>query len=705
LCFTQTKEDYNANLSVGNFITVCSMPDSKSPTMAPITSNEDLGGSLSPKSVSRFPKISKPITSNDKDNKLDKFKAKLKKFNTENVDEDVDESPPIPAKEISTVNKGHVRRLAKQHSNIEETTDSPPLTGSLPRPQQGTPLSELAIQLRLLQAKNREHNSVIAQQGIKIRILTDLKGVSLEDMKGALARASESEAHAHMASNIVALEAQVELARAMSSKNKNTGGKAATEARIVGLELQVGELEELQQEDRKIRRDLNKQLRDMAADTRRLELMCAMKDDAIEKATRVPTKMAQEWEEAVKMENLARKAEGRRSYSDNEASLKGILQLMRMKEARQEGVLFEEYPEWGLHRQASEGEDALTESELKSEAAVEGGRGGASTMAQVMPAEMKETRPMEDAKQQPQQDDKTAPAQDAESAARIADLLHQHRSNTVRGSRDGDPADADKAGWAELQAELEEELELEAIAQEESTSADESLREQQLSARLELQESFVDDLQQQIHTLEFLGRAYEHQAKFHETRHTATEEHLIRADKIAGDLLHERGDRVQIEGYLWKLSSPFMTKWERQYFRLIRDHDGILKLLYGEEPGAPSKKYADNIVHRSTNVNTSSKHRGRDNVLRLTVRRRTLYLAADSDPDLERWATTFRRVLNPNPSTMPDVMDSSESGYMPGYMSSKEQEGDGEDEQIALAKCLSLSESFSPTPLVEAQRI
>jgi len=553
----------------------------------------------------------------------------------------------------------------------------------------------------------------------------------VEDVKGALSRASEAEAHAQMASCIEALEAQIELSHQMSSKNKpfNSQGRAATEARIVGLELQVGELEELNQEERKKRWDLKNKLRGLTADGRRLELMCAMKNDAIEKATRVPNKLAMEWAEAVEMENLARRAEGRQLFSDKKATLQGILQLWRMKEARQDGVLYEECPEWGLDRRASEGGDSLME--LESEAAVEARGDGdndvlgkaeekessdiilPSTRGPVVPAEMTETQqrklstPVEDAKWQAQQDDhlqgETAPAEDAESAARIAGLLHQHRASTARGSRDWDPAGADRAGWAELQAELE--VELEATAQEEATSAEESLREQQLEARLELQETFVSDLQQQIYTLEFLGRAYEHQAKHHETRQTVTEQHLIKADKIAGDLLNQRGERVQIEGYLWKCSSRFMAKWERQFFRLIRDHDGVLKLLYGEEPASPSKKFADSIVQRSTNVNTSSKHRGRKHVLRLTVRRKDLYLAADSDPDLERWATTFRRALNPNPPTTPDEMESPGSGYMSGYMRSKEEEGVEEDEQMALAKCLSLSESFLPTQQVTPQRI
>jgi len=662
------------------------------------------------------------------------------------------------------IDKDHILKAKRKLFNVKVAADSPPPTLS-PRRRQGTPLSELAMQLRTLQARNREQESIIANQAIKIRLANDVQGVSLEDMRGALARASEAEAHAEMAARIVALEAQIELSHAVSSKNRafSSHERTATEARIAGLELQVGELEELDQDHRTKSWELQKRLRDSVAGSRRLELMCAMKDNKIEKmemrlaerkispgpseqasplytpvgtpvgtlirapvetpveprrpsgtkhCATSPTKMADEWSAAVKAENDARGAEGQRPDDDDIPSIKGLLELHRMR---------------------------VAQYRLEEE-----------TRHRGVPSD-------EFAKRQAQQDDHssggTAPAEDAESAARVAVILQCHQANTAGGSGNGGATDDDSAGWEEMKEELEAELEAEAPGPEEQTGANETLRERQLHARLEFQAALVIDLQQQVESLAYVGRTYEqdlggsHRPSLVEIPIEADqitrcpldgeenlietdeitgtrsllggEENLIETDEIAGFLLDRsesfmetrqiaggfldrEEDPIEIEGYLWKLGRSLRTKWKRHFFQLIQKQDGVYKMVYGEGPGSPQKVYADNMVPNSADVTSAHMHRQRRYVLRLNVRGKSLYLAAANELDLDRWDEVLTQVL-----TCPIMLGAGaaealssralDSPARPSTAGLLGPEFADFEEEVRMATALSLSESFSPT--------
>ena len=116
-------------------------------------------------------------------------------------------------------------------------------------------LSELSIQLRKLQSTNNTQTAEIDRLNRQIRILSDLQGVSLHDIKDALRTACESEAHEALRAEVGRLKAQLEcfshtakdesaLKSAVKTQeefNAETASRART-----NLELRVGELEELE---------------------------------------------------------------------------------------------------------------------------------------------------------------------------------------------------------------------------------------------------------------------------------------------------------------------------------------------------------------------------------------------------------------------------------------------------------------------------
>lgn len=116
-------------------------------------------------------------------------------------------------------------------------------------------LSELSIQLRKLQATNTSQSAEIDRLNRQIKILSDLQGISLHDIKDALRTACEGEAHEELRAEVGRLKAQLECFQASGTNGGNVASKvktkdefdaeAASRART-NLELRVGELEELE---------------------------------------------------------------------------------------------------------------------------------------------------------------------------------------------------------------------------------------------------------------------------------------------------------------------------------------------------------------------------------------------------------------------------------------------------------------------------
>mmetsp|Transcript_15799 Transcript_15799/g.34198 ORF Transcript_15799/g.34198 Transcript_15799/m.34198 type:complete len:553 (-) Transcript_15799:119-1777(-) len=125
-------------------------------------------------------------------------------------------------------------------------------------------LSELSKQLRKLQSKNNDQANEIDRLERQIRILSDLKGISIHDLQDALSAACEDEAHGELRSIVGKLQARIdgmELGGGGVGGNRNRGDaedandniptqeqfdkEAAARARTT-LELRIGELEELE---------------------------------------------------------------------------------------------------------------------------------------------------------------------------------------------------------------------------------------------------------------------------------------------------------------------------------------------------------------------------------------------------------------------------------------------------------------------------
>ena len=120
-------------------------------------------------------------------------------------------------------------------------------------------LSELSKQLRVLQATNHAQANTIDRLERQLKILSDLKGVSVADLKGALMDACQSEAYSELLSQVSSLQAQ--LLHAKESTKTAPGNsqiefeKEAANSKIAALELRVGELEEIEE---RLGKEINK---------------------------------------------------------------------------------------------------------------------------------------------------------------------------------------------------------------------------------------------------------------------------------------------------------------------------------------------------------------------------------------------------------------------------------------------------------------
>ena len=145
---------------------------------------------------------------------------------------------------------------AKEENTTFHSTTSP---GGDHEQHEQQPLSELGKQLRRYQAKTVTLGIEMARLGRQLQILADLKGVSVASMRTALETACQNQALAEWSSRVALLQAQ--LNQFQQEKEKETEGNSsisntpqweqeAADHHVATLELQVGELQELQQSQR-----------------------------------------------------------------------------------------------------------------------------------------------------------------------------------------------------------------------------------------------------------------------------------------------------------------------------------------------------------------------------------------------------------------------------------------------------------------------
>lgn len=140
-------------------------------------------------------------------------------------------------------------------------------------------LSELSKQLRVLQAKNEIQSVEIDRLERQLRILADLQGISVADLRRTLQRACESEAHNELQKRISSLQAQLEAA----TLSKHAVSQDSSSHQLASLELRVGELEEVEENQRQEINRLYEALKEQTAKATRFESTCSQQQSEIEK--------------------------------------------------------------------------------------------------------------------------------------------------------------------------------------------------------------------------------------------------------------------------------------------------------------------------------------------------------------------------------------------------------------------------------------
>ncbi|KAG7353288.1 hypothetical protein IV203_009337 [Nitzschia inconspicua] len=118
-------------------------------------------------------------------------------------------------------------------------------------------LSELSKQLRILQAKNESQAVDINRLERQLRILADLQGVNVADLRKALEDACASEAFGELQNRVAKLRYELEAATLAKQGELR---RDTTAPHIANLELRVGELEEIEEKQKAEIRHLYQQL-------------------------------------------------------------------------------------------------------------------------------------------------------------------------------------------------------------------------------------------------------------------------------------------------------------------------------------------------------------------------------------------------------------------------------------------------------------
>jgi hypothetical protein len=129
-------------------------------------------------------------------------------------------------------------------------------------------LSELSKQLRIFQAKNEGQGIEINRLERQLRILADLQGISVADLRKALSDACANEAFGELQHRVASLRAQLEAAHLAKQAELK---KDAAAHQIATLELRIGELEEVEDAKRNEIQNLYQQLRQEKERSTRLE--------------------------------------------------------------------------------------------------------------------------------------------------------------------------------------------------------------------------------------------------------------------------------------------------------------------------------------------------------------------------------------------------------------------------------------------------
>lgn len=171
--------------------------------------------------------------------------------------------------------------IVPSHDEEEKRSFDSPVLPQNVKPVAATPrtpgggLSELSKQLRVLQAKNQAQSVEIDRLERQLRILADLQGISVADLRNALQQACEAEAFGEMQHRVASLRAELEAASLARANVACAAQDAANAKKIANLELRVGELEEVEEKQRGEIKTLYSQLMEQQTNSMRLESLSA----------------------------------------------------------------------------------------------------------------------------------------------------------------------------------------------------------------------------------------------------------------------------------------------------------------------------------------------------------------------------------------------------------------------------------------------
>lgn len=146
-------------------------------------------------------------------------------------------------------------------------------------------MSELARQLRLLQATNKQQATQIDGLQRQIQIMSELSGVSVADLRSTLKNACESRANEELRMRVALLESQIEEEKIRQERTEDLfSEKFAAESesrRIANFELRIGELQELHESDKREISDLYEEVEATSSESCRLHIQCEEQERTI----------------------------------------------------------------------------------------------------------------------------------------------------------------------------------------------------------------------------------------------------------------------------------------------------------------------------------------------------------------------------------------------------------------------------------------
>mmetsp|Transcript_18510 Transcript_18510/g.27061 ORF Transcript_18510/g.27061 Transcript_18510/m.27061 type:complete len:810 (+) Transcript_18510:319-2748(+) len=187
-----------------------------------------------------------------------------------------------------------------------------------------TGLSELSKQLRVLQNINKSQGDEIDRLERRLKIISDLKGVSINDLRNALHSACESEAYSELQGQVRSLRTKLELAEMTKglggSKEESNFDKEASEQQIAFLQLRVGELEKAEDNHRKEIHNLYHSLNQQKSEVAKFE-----------------SEHKQKQQECIQFDNKCQHQGAQITHLESEVKQKGVQLTHLESEVKQKG--------------------------------------------------------------------------------------------------------------------------------------------------------------------------------------------------------------------------------------------------------------------------------------------------------------------------------------------------------------------------------